>query len=70
MKNRKSSPFAYISFLLFGILGFFPEKETHNNKNSFLQKINNIKINYIFLIALSIIVGELGDKTFLASLGL
>lgn len=62
--------FTYISFLLFGILGFFPEKETNNNKNSFLQKISNIKINYIFLIAISIIVGELGDKTFLASLGL
>ena len=62
--------FTYISFLLFGIFGFFPEKETNNNKNSFLQKISNIKINYIFLIAISIIVGELGDKTFLASLGL
>lgn len=62
--------FTYISFLLFSIFGFFPEKETNNNKNSFLQKISNIKINYIFLIAISIIVGELGDKTFLASLGL
>ena len=27
-------------------------------------------MNYIFVIALSIIIGELGDKTFLASLGL
>ena len=64
--------FTYISFLLFGILGFIPKKEStvNNNKSSFLQKITNIKFNYIFIIAISIIIGELGDKTFLASLGL
>lgn len=63
--------FTYISFLLFGLFGFIPEKETTNNtKSSFLQKITNIKLNYIFVIAISIIIGELGDKTFLASLGL
>ncbi len=60
-----------MSFILFGILGFIPEKETSNtSKFSFLQKITNIKLNYIFVIAISIIIGELGDKTFLASLGL
>lgn len=49
-----------------------PEKDTNSNdtKSSLLQKITNIKINYIFIIATSIIIGELGDKTFLASLGL
>ena len=64
--------FTYISFLLFGFIGFMPEKEinSNNTKSSFLQKITNVKLNYIFIIALSIIVGELGDKTFLASLGL
>lgn len=63
--------FTYITFLLFGLFGFLPEKETANNtKSSFLQKITNIKLNYIFVIAISIIIGELGDKTFLASLGL
>ena len=64
--------FTYISFIFFGIIGFIPEKETNSNdtKFSFLQKITNIKINYIFIIAISIIIGELGDKTFLASLGL
>lgn len=63
--------FTYISFLLFGILGFIPKKEmTNNSKSSFLQKITNIKLNYIFIIAISIIIGEFGDKTFLASLGL
>ena len=64
--------FTYISFLLFGIIGFMPKKDTNSNdtKSSLLQKISNIKINYIFIIATSIIIGELGDKTFLASLGL
>ena len=64
--------FTYISFLLFGIFGFIPEKEKNLNdsKSSFLRKITNIKLNYIFIIAISIIIGELGDKTFLASLGL
>ena len=64
--------FTYISFLVFGIIGFIPEKEQNlnNTKSSFLQKITNIKLNYIFIIAISIIIGELGDKTFLASLGL
>lgn len=56
---------------MFGILGFLPEKKLESkNKSSFLEKISNIKLNYIFVIALSIIIGELGDKTFLASLGL
>lgn len=69
----------YSSFLLFGILGFIPEKETSTNsasdihsKFTFLHKLSNIKIfkSCIFMIAVSIMVGELGDKTFLASLGL
>lgn len=56
---------------MFGIFGFLPEKKLeYKNKSSFLEKISNIKLNYIFVIALSIIIGELGDKTFLASLGL
>lgn len=64
--------FTYISFLLFGILGFIPEKEddTSSPKTSFFQKISNLKLNYVFVIALNIALGELGDKTFLASVGL
>lgn len=64
--------FTYISFLLFGILGFIPEKEddTYSPKTSFFQKISNLKLNYVFVIALNIALGELGDKTFLASVGL
>jgi putative Ca2+/H+ antiporter (TMEM165/GDT1 family) len=64
----------YITFLIFGIVGFLPKKEKTSNevstKSKFFNKINLFSFNYIFIVALSIIVGELGDKTFLASLGL
>jgi putative Ca2+/H+ antiporter (TMEM165/GDT1 family) len=62
----------YLSFLVFGIIGFIPKKNenSNNNKFNFLQHILNLKINYVFIIALSIFIGEIGDKTFLASLGL
>ena len=63
--------FTYCSFLLFGIFGFLPQRESSNNsKSSILAKITSSKLNYIFIIAISIVIGELGDKTFLASLGL
>ena len=65
--------FTYTSFLLFGIIGFLPKREKldeNDSKSSILQKLLNIKMNYIIIIAISIIIGELGDKTFLASLGL
>ena len=62
----------YITFLLFGIVGFLPKKESNEDskKLSFFNKLNLMSFNYIFIVAFSIIVGELGDKTFLASLGL
>lgn len=65
--------FTYTSFLLFGIIGFLPKREKldeNDSKSSILQKLSNIKMNYVIIIAISIIIGELGDKTFLASLGL
>ena len=64
--------FTYSSFLLFGIIGFLPKqnKKENSTKISFLQKLSNLKVNYIFLIAISIFVGEFGDKTFLSSLGM
>lgn len=58
----------YISFLFFGIIGFLPEKEKNNN--SFLNKLNKLYLNCVALVALSIAIGELGDKTLLASIGL
>lgn len=65
----------YITFLIFGIIGFLPEKEekenfSDNTKENFMKKLGKLSINYVFIIALSIIVGEIGDKTFLASMGL
>lgn len=63
--------FTYASFLFFGILGFLPKREkTNSEKSSFIEKICNFKLNYILIVALSIIFGELGDKTFMASMGL
>lgn len=60
----------FLSFILMGMyILFFQKKKDEDNKNS-LKFISNLKINYIFIIALSIAVGELGDKTFLASIGL
>lgn len=62
----------YLSFIVFGILSFLPEKSNNGNskKDSFLMKLSNFRIGYILIIAISIAVGELGDKTFLASIGL
>ena len=65
--------FTYFSFIIIGILFLIPKKEridsNENAKNNLMNKIINLKINYTFIVALSIIVGEIGDKTFLASLG-
>lgn len=64
----------YLSFIVFGIISFLPSKDNDekvsNKKDSFLMKLSKLSIGYIFIIALSIAVGELGDKTFLASIGL
>lgn len=62
----------YFSFICFGILSFLPEKEQSEStkKNHFLMKLSKLGIGYILIIASSIAIGELGDKTFLASIGL
>lgn len=61
----------YISFLIFGFFTLFSNKNKNSNNNdSAVKNINKLKLNYIFIIALSIAIGELGDKTFLASIGL
>lgn len=62
----------YSSFLFFGIITLinFNKNEDSSKKSSFINKISNFAIGYIFIIATSIAVGELGDKTFLASIGL
>lgn len=62
----------YSSFLLFGFLSFLPKKEEKSDfkKQGLLQKLSLFGFSYIFIICFSIAIGELGDKTFLASLGL
>ena len=62
----------YVSFILLGIFSLFSGKEKENNEkeNSLLKKLSCFGFGYVVLISISIIVGELGDKTFLASLGL
>lgn len=61
----------YISFLLIGLIGFIPKKSIKSEtENNFLKKLSNSSLNYVFIIALCIMIGEIGDKTFLASLGL
>ena len=63
----------YASFLLFGLISFIPSRDScksNTKKDSFLKKLSCCKLHYSIIIALSIAIGELGDKTFLASLGL
>ena len=64
----------YISFIFIGLISIVARKESLNYKytfkDNFIKKISNLKINYCFTIALCILIGEIGDKTFLASIGL
>lgn len=62
----------YLSFLFFGMISLMNKDDDirGSKKSGILQKISNLSISYILIIAFSIAIGELGDKTFLASLGL
>lgn len=60
----------YISFILFGLFTLLPEREKENSKTGLMKKISSLGFNYVLIIALSISIGELGDKTFLSSIGL
>lgn len=61
----------HISFILFGILSFISINKTDSeDSNKFIDKILHTHLNYTTIIALSIIIGEFGDKTFLSSIGL
>ena len=61
---------SYTSFIVLGIISFLPSREDKQDNGGFISKYASFKINYIFIIAMSIAFGEIGDKTFLASLGL
>lgn len=58
----------YLSFIVFGIITLNSSKKTNEKKEKNKTLRNNF--NYILFIASSIAIGELGDKTFLASIGL
>lgn len=62
----------YFSFLFFGVITLMNKEDNNSSskKSGILNKISNLSISYIFIIAFSIAIGELGDKTFVASLGL
>lgn len=69
----------YLSFIVLGILGFKHSQKDNtpknistrnNSKSHFISFINSLTHNCILLVACSIAIGELGDKTFLASIGL
>ena len=61
----------YCTFLIFGFTGFLKlKKEDNNSKSKFIKSLSSLTKNCIFIVASSIAIGELGDKTFLASIGL
>lgn len=60
----------YLSFIVFGIITLANSK--NDSETSTDNRKRNLKssFSYILFIALTIAIGELGDKTFLASIGL
>ena len=69
----------YLSFIVLGILGFKHSQKDNtpknistrnNSKSHFVSFIDCLTRNCVLLVACSIAIGELGDKTFLASIGL
>lgn len=68
--------FTYITFFIFGIIGFIKSKkapstnENETSKSHIIKLLSSLTKNRILVVAFSIAIGELGDKTFLASIGL
>ena len=58
----------YLSFIVFGIITLKSKSKEENSSNN--KKSFHSNLRYVVFIAFSIAVGELGDKTFLASIGL
>lgn len=60
----------YLSFIVFGIIALVKsDNKEVDSKNNHRKKLRS-NLNYILFIAITIAIGELGDKTFLASIGL
>ena len=70
--------FTYFTFLVFGIIGFLKTKKISSanenteelSKSHIIKFLTSLTKNCILVVAFSIAIGELGDKTFLASMGL
>ncbi len=60
----------YLSFIIFGLITLLKHNNNEENINNTSDKKIKSNLGYILFIALAIAVGELGDKTFLASIGL
>lgn len=63
--------FTYITFIILGFISlvFNKNESSSTNERTLLKKISHYKFNTILIVAISIILGEFGDKTLLASLG-
>ena len=70
--------FTYFSFLIMGGTGLLRAKKSDSvnsltesdSKSRIIKFLSSLTKNSVFLVAISIAIGELGDKTFLASIGL
>ena len=70
--------FTYLTFCVFGIIGLWKAKKvpsTHeniekNSKSRIIKLLSSLTKNCVLVVASSIAIGEIGDKTFLASMGL
>lgn len=60
----------YLSFIVFGIITLIKSNKSSNPAEFNQKKYLNNSLSYSLFIAITIAVGELGDKTFLASIGL
>lgn len=68
----------YCTFLIFGIAGFLKarkadcvdENNESTSKSRIIKFFASLIKNCVLIVALTIAIGELGDKTFLASIGL
>lgn len=70
--------FTYCTFFIFGLIGILNFKRHSSVKHStetdsksrIIKFLCSITKNCVFIVASSIAIGEIGDKTFLASMGL
>lgn len=68
----------YCTFLIFGIVGFLKSKKADSvdentesaSKSRIINFLTSLTKNCVLIVAFTIAIGELGDKTFLASIGL